>query len=66
MPLYEYECRDCGCQFEKIVRRPSDGELVRCPECDSESVQKSISLFGTVGVTTGGGLQDASCAPTGG
>ena len=32
MPLYEYECDDCGHRFERI-RRFSDPPLTTCPEC---------------------------------
>lgn len=32
MPLYEYECDDCGHRFERI-RKFSDPPLTTCPEC---------------------------------
>jgi putative FmdB family regulatory protein len=32
MPVYEYECTDCGCRFEQ--RRKATGPPAsRCPEC---------------------------------
>lgn len=32
MPTYEYKCKDCGYQFEK-VQRMVDDPLTDCPEC---------------------------------
>jgi putative FmdB family regulatory protein len=42
MPIYEYECTDCGHEFE-IMCKISDGPLSRCPSCGKESLQKLIS-----------------------
>lgn len=41
MPLYEYRCRACGHQFEKI-QKFSDPPLASCPECGGE-VEKLLS-----------------------
>lgn len=32
MPLYEYRCRKCGKQFERI-RKFSDSHLTKCEKC---------------------------------
>ena len=32
MPIYEYECRDCGHRFERI-QKFSDRRVRTCPEC---------------------------------
>ena len=42
MPIYEYECRACGSQFERLVR---NAEAVTCPSCDSSEVQRLLSMF---------------------
>ena len=36
MPIYEYECNDCGCHFEK---RQSfhDEPVAICPECEGKA-----------------------------
>ncbi len=47
MPIYEYQCRDCGEEFEKLLFGPRQ---VRCPRCESEDVRKKFSLFGMSGV----------------
>ena len=32
MPIYEYECEQCGVRFERL-QRMSDDALTECPEC---------------------------------
>ncbi len=41
MPIYEYECLNCGKQYE-ISQRFNDEPLSRCPECGGH-VHKLIS-----------------------
>lgn len=59
MPLYEYECRECGKRFEAFVtgsRRPV------CPSCHGENLEKLLSVFGVGGAATG----PAGKSPAGG
>ncbi len=44
MPLYEYECSDCGEGFEVLVI--DSGEIIKCVRCDSENIGKQFSTFG--------------------
>jgi putative FmdB family regulatory protein len=47
MPIFEYLCKDCGQTFEKIVpRHDSD---VDCAHCNSENVEKQLSIFAVAG-----------------
>ncbi len=32
MPIYEYECENCGVRFERL-QRMADASLTECPEC---------------------------------
>jgi putative FmdB family regulatory protein len=32
MPIYEYECEQCGVRFEKL-QRMTEESLTECPEC---------------------------------
>ncbi len=41
MPIYEYECRECG-QVYEIMQKMSDKPLTECPHC-SGKLQKLIS-----------------------
>ena len=42
MPLYEYECGKCGCQFEALVL---PGTEARCPQCHGTVLKRLVSLF---------------------
>ena len=45
MPIYEYQCGNCGFIFE-IMQRISDSPPGECPKCSSEDVRKIISKVG--------------------
>lgn len=61
MPIYEYECGDCGCQFEKIIYRTSSSTV--CDSCGSTRVEKCHSAF-AVGTTTSIGSEAPSGCTT--
>lgn len=42
MPIYEYQCRDCGHRFEAL-QKLSDAPLTDCPACGRASVNKLVS-----------------------
>ena len=42
MPVYEYECKECGEEFEKLVRGATE---IECPKCGSHKVDKKVSTF---------------------
>lgn len=44
MPLYEYECSDCGEEFEVLVL--DSNEIIKCASCDSQNIGKQFSTFG--------------------
>ncbi len=62
MPIFEYHCKGCGKDFEKLVR----GETrLECPACQSLSLEKKLSVFAT---SNGGGepaMADAGFGPCG-
>jgi putative FmdB family regulatory protein len=43
VPLYDFECLDCGENFEALVLRNSDPPA--CPECQSQNLKQQISMF---------------------
>lgn len=42
MPIYEYQCQNCGHQLEEF-QRFSDAPLTVCPNCNQSQLQKQIS-----------------------
>ncbi|MYD79266.1 MAG: zinc ribbon domain-containing protein [Gammaproteobacteria bacterium] len=42
MPIYEYQCRSCGHDFETIQKINED-PLVDCPSCEEPELRKLIS-----------------------
>ncbi|MDR0535970.1 MAG: zinc ribbon domain-containing protein [Puniceicoccales bacterium] len=56
MPIYEFECRECGKISEILAggsRKPA------CPHCGGEKLEKLLSTFATSGGATEGG--DSCC-----
>jgi len=59
MPLYEYECSECGRKFE-LRRSMSDSDSdIKCPECGKGILKRVLSLF-----STSSSASSASCAPS--
>lgn len=61
MPIYEYYCKQCADEFEKLVLRES--EEVSCPSCGSNEVERKVSAFSVGG---GGGLGSLGSISSGG
>ena len=66
MPIYEYQCKECGSQFEVIRSMKEADSPIDCHECHCQKVNRMISLFvaksGERTVAGGGG----GCAGCGG
>jgi len=45
MPLYEYDCDDCGNRFSTIQPVGTTAEETVCTACGSKNVKKVISAF---------------------
>ena len=46
MPIFEYECADCGHRFELLVRA---GTKLACPLCGASRLKKQLSTFAAMG-----------------
>jgi len=42
MPIYEFECLDCGHQFEYLVLRNTPA--AECPSCQKHELKQLVSL----------------------
>lgn len=45
MPIYEYECSNCGHFLEKL-QKVSDPPLTQCPKCHADALKKLVSAAG--------------------
>lgn len=45
MPIYEYKCRKCAHEFEKLVR---NNETPACVKCEATDVEKLLTLGAVV------------------
>ena len=68
MPLYEYVCNACGCEFELLRRFSQADAPAECPQCQRKDARRLMSRFsaisqGSDGSTTrvSGGSSCASC-----
>jgi len=58
MPIYEYTCEECHCDFEMLVTS-TDDRHVTCPKCEGRQVKKLLSRACI------GGSRLGSCSPRG-
>lgn len=49
MPIYEYECSDCGERSQRLQRTGEDSSGRRCLTCGNGTLKKVPSVFGTQG-----------------
>jgi putative FmdB family regulatory protein len=47
MPIYEFECEECGSRFEELV--PGEATEVACPSCGSARVLRLMSAVSPPG-----------------
>lgn len=61
MPLYDYECSNCGHTIEDVLQGVDDKPLKRCPECGKHKLYKVVTggIYSSVKeVNTIGSLAD--------
>jgi len=64
MPLYEYECDNCGHKFEKI-RSVHDEPLTQCPNCANNTLRKIFHPAGIIFKGSGWYINDSRNASAG-
>lgn len=62
MPIYEYECAQCGTIFETLVSITSEDDIV-CEKCGSKDTRKLISASG---IKISSNPDNSSCQSRGG
>jgi len=49
MPVYEFICQKCDCDFSLVVTISEyEKKKFTCPKCKSDKVKRQISLFQTI------------------
>ncbi len=43
MPIYEYQCGECGSAFQRLIMKPSEAEALVCPSCGGRCLSRLIS-----------------------
>ena len=46
MPIFDFECKECGHKFDILVAN-KDKDKVKCLQCGSRNVKQMLSLFAT-------------------
>jgi len=59
VPIYEYECTQCGERFEVRQSMGEDGSKLICPKCQAHSPKRVLSSF--FGGSSGSASSGASC-----
>ena len=57
MPIFEYQCKQCGHCFEQLVLNEKEPERA-CPRCGAAKAEKLMSCVNALG-----GGKSAFCAP---
>ncbi len=60
MPIYEFQCRNCGYVFELLLMSKEEMEDIRCARCASPQVGKLISAANIAGARPGDSSPSAS------
>ena len=64
MPTYQYRCKQCGEEFEK-VQSFSDDSIPKCPGCGTRSKKNVAKVFGKVGIAfKGSGFYKNDSSPS--
>jgi putative FmdB family regulatory protein len=64
MPLYEYQCTQCGERFEVRQSIGEDGSNVCCPKCKAGKPKKLISTFSSPGTGSSFSIGDSCGTPS--
>ncbi len=64
MPIYEYQCTQCGEKSEVIQSIGKDGAKLTCPKCGAQNMKRIISLFNSPGsgATKGSEISYPTCS----
>jgi len=64
MPLYEYQCTQCGERFEVRQSIGEDGSTLCCPKCNAGKPKKLISTFSSPGTSSSFNIGNSCGTPS--
>jgi putative FmdB family regulatory protein len=47
MPIFEYTCKSCGCEFEELINNKDGSDIIPCKKCGKDA-EKQLSRFSAV------------------
>lgn len=62
MPIYEFECGQCGEKFDLLLGIRHDPKEIRCPKCGANQARRLMSTFSAAG---GSQAPGSGCSSTG-
>jgi putative FmdB family regulatory protein len=65
MPVYDYECADCG-RFEAVRRIAERDEATACPHCGTTAERVRVGAPALLGGASGGGSSSGASEGEGG
>lgn len=68
MPVYEYECSDCGKTTDALRRMAQADEPIPCAACGSAQTRRKHSVFAAAASEAGGAslpMAGGGCCPCG-
>ncbi|MCK4325964.1 zinc ribbon domain-containing protein [bacterium] len=70
MPIYTYECKDCGEKFDFLVGVVASKEEPKCKKCGSKNIERTLASFsvrvsGSSSSTSSGPSCPTGTCPTG-
>ena len=45
MPIFDYECKECGYTITDVIQKRSEADLIYCPECNEPQLGKKLSTY---------------------
>ena len=61
MPIYEYQCSQCGQKFEVRQSIGEDGSKLSCPKCNAQNPKRLFSSFFSPGVSEPSEISCPTC-----
>jgi putative FmdB family regulatory protein len=43
VPIYEYQCGECGKPFQRLIMKPAEEGALSCPACGGRSLSRLMS-----------------------